>query len=206
MKIVTATKNKGKVSEILNKFRDLNISGIDLLTLNEFPEMPDIIEDGLTFSENSLIKANAVSAFTGLPAIADDSGLSVDSLNGRPGVLSARYGGPGIDDKSRNALLLSEMKDTPYEKRNARFVCAMTLFFPDKRIYSVTGECHGIITFLPSGENGFGFDPVFFLPDFNKTMAELSIEEKNKISHRGKAVESIAAILKELTSNEQFKI
>ncbi len=198
MKIVTATKNKGKISEIIKKFRDLNISGIELLSLSEFPDMPDIIEDGSTFSENSLIKAKAVSAFTGLISIADDSGLSVDALDGRPGVLSARYGGNGIDDKSRNILLLEEMKDIPIEKRNAKFVCVITLFFPDSRSYSVSGECNGIINFSPSGNNGFGYDPVFFLPEFNRTMAELSIEEKNKISHRGKAIDSLAELLKEL--------
>ena len=198
MKIVTATKNKGKISEIIKKFRDLNISGIELLSLSEFPDMPDIIEDGSTFSENSLIKAKAVSAFTGLVSIADDSGLSVDALDGRPGVLSARYGGKGIDDKSRNILLLEEMKDIPFEKRNAKFVCVITLFFPDSRSYSVSGECHGIINFSPSGDNGFGYDPVFFLPEFNRTMAELSIDEKNKISHRGKAIDSLAELLKEL--------
>ncbi len=198
MKIVTATKNKGKISEILKKFRDLNISGIELLNLSQFPDLPEIIEDGSTFSENSLIKAKAVSAFTGLISIADDSGLSVDALNGRPGVYSARYGGIGLDDKSRNILLLEEMKDIPPEKRNARFVCAITLFFPDGKSYSVSGECHGIITFSPAGENGFGYDPVFFLPEFKRTMAELSIEEKNKISHRGKAIDSLADLLKKL--------
>jgi XTP/dITP diphosphohydrolase len=197
MKIVTATKNKGKVSEILNKFRALNISGIELLSLSEFPDMPDIIEDGSTFNENSLIKAKAVSSFTGFISIADDSGLSVDSLDGRPGVHSARYG-DSIDDKSRNTLLLEEMKNIPLEKRNARFVCIITLFFPDNRSYSFKGECHGVINFSPSGKNGFGYDPVFFLPDYNKTMAELSIEEKNKISHRGKAIESLAEFLKVL--------
>jgi XTP/dITP diphosphohydrolase len=198
MKIVTATKNKGKISEILKKFHDLNITGIELLSLNEFPEMPEIIEDGSTFAENSLIKAKAVSEFTGHISMADDSGLSVDALNGRPGVHSARYGGPGLDDRARNSLLLDEMKDIPVEKRSARFVCAMTLYFPGSRTFSVTGECHGKINFAPSGTNGFGYDPVFFLPDYNKTMAEISIEEKNKISHRGKAIESIAEILKDL--------
>ena len=134
-----------------------------------------------------MLKARAIYEASRLPAIADDSGLVVDALGGEPGVYSARYGGEGLDDKGRVELLLKNMKEVPKEERTARFVCAITLVDGD-RVITARGECEGVITYEPSGENGFGYDPVFFVQEYNKTLAEATPEEKNAISHRGKAL------------------
>ena len=147
-----------------------------------------------------MLKAKAIFEMTGIPAIADDSGLCVDALNGEPGVYSARYGGEGYDDEGRVQLLLKNMKDIPDDKRTARFVCAITLVSAEG-IITARGECEGKIAYEPKGENGFGYDPVFYVEQFGKTTAEISPEEKNSISHRGKALSLFAEKLK----NNEYK-
>jgi XTP/dITP diphosphohydrolase len=199
MKLVLATKNKNKIDEIKNKL--LPVDELELLSLDAFGKMSDVSEDGTSFGENAMIKADAVSAFTGLPAMADDSGLCVDALGGRPGVFSARYAGENAGDAERNMKLLAEMRGKA--KRSAKFVCAIALSFPDGRRLSATGECNGVIAEEPSGTHGFGYDPIFFLPEYGLTMAEISLAEKNKISHRAAALESAAVLLAEIIRHEQ---
>ena len=186
MKIIAATKNKNKLrefGEILNGFEIISQedAGIDI----------DVEETGTTFEENSMLKAKAIFDATGITAIADDSGLCVDVLGGEPGVYSARYGGEGYDDSGRVQLLLKNMQNVPDDKRTARFVCAITLVGADG-VITARGECEGKIDYEPKGENGFGYDPVFFVEKYGETMAEVSPEEKNAISHRGKALEIFA--------------
>ena len=186
MKIIAATKNKNKLREFGEILKDFEIisqeeAGIDI----------DVEETGTTFEENSRLKAEAIFKATGIAAIADDSGLCVDALGGEPGVYSARYGGEGLDDEGRVELLLKNMKDVPDEKRAARFVCAITLV-GNEGVITARGECEGKIDYEPKGENGFGYDPVFYVEQFGKTTAEISAEEKNAISHRGKALKLFA--------------
>ncbi len=196
MKLVIATRNQGKVREIREKFAPLR--EWEILSLQEAGDPPDVEEDGTTFAENALKKARAVAAFAGLPALADDSGLVVDALGGEPGVYSARYAGEGATDAQRNELVLSKLQGVPGERRSARFVCVMALAFPDGREYTVEGLCEGVILSEPRGGQGFGYDPIFFLPDLGRSMAELSLEEKNRISHRARALEKALAILESL--------
>ena len=155
----------------------------------------DVEETGATFEENAFLKARAVMEASGLPAIADDSGLCVDALNGAPGVYSARYGGPGLDDVGRYRLLLENMRGQL--DRRCRFVSAICCCFPNGDVIAARGECPGTIAFAPMGEGGFGYDPVFFIPGLKKTFAQLSPEEKNAISHRGKALEAFKVKLEE---------
>ena len=194
MKLVLATKNKNKIKEIRNKLS--GIDSLELLSLEDFPGAPDVIEDGMSFQENAVKKALAISAFTGLPALADDSGLCVDALDGRPGVFSARYAGENATDAERIIKLLDEMSDKV--GRSAKFVCAISCCFLNGKLISVTGECRGLIAERPSGTMGFGYDPVFFLPEYGRTMAEIPLEEKNKISHRAVALEKAAVLLAEI--------
>ena len=182
MKIIAATKNKNKLRE----FGEI-LKGFEVISQEEAGIDIDVEETGTTFEENSMLKAKAIFEATGLPAIADDSGLCVDALGGEPGIYSARYGGEGYDDKGRVELLLKNMQNVPDSERSARFVCAITLV-SDNEIITARGECEGKIDYAPRGENGFGYDPVFFVEKFGKTMAEISPEEKNSISHRGKAL------------------
>ncbi len=193
LKLVIATGNKNKIREIQDKFSE--IEGLELVPLSEFPDPPEVIEDGVTFLENASKKATSITAYTGLPAMADDSGLVVDALGGRPGVLSARYGGAETDDRAKNHIILEEMKGIPAGKRTARFVCVIAVVFPDGRSFSAEGTCEGAITEAMKGTHGFGYDPIFFLPDRGKTMAELPLEEKNKISHRARALEAMSELL-----------
>lgn len=193
MKIVLATSNKNKIREIKEKV--LNRHRIELLTLTDFGGYPDIIENADTFAGNALIKARAVREYTGMIALADDSGLVVDALNGEPGIYSARYGGEKISDIDRYRLLLSKMENIPDEKRTARFVCSIAIVFPDGKEYIAEGTCEGLISRKPSGDNGFGYDPVFYIPEYGMTMAEMPSELKNRISHRAKAIESADIIL-----------
>lgn len=189
-KIIIATGNSHKTEEFKKIFSGSLIIE-DLKTLN-FKE--EIIENGLTFIDNALIKCRTVYEKYKLPVLADDSGLSVNALNGQPGVLSARYGGENLNDRDRYELLLTNMKDM--KDRSASFICALVLYLSPNRIYIVQEECSGIIADVPSGAGGFGYDPVFFLPQFGKTMAELSSSEKNSISHRGRASEAMKNIIK----------
>ena len=192
MKLVLASKNKKKLVE-MNEI--LSHLGIEVCSEAEAGVDVEVEETGTTFEENSLLKARAVMEASGLPAIADDSGLCVDALNGAPGVYSARYGGEGLDDTGRCRLLLENMKGQM--PRTAKFVSVITCCFPSGDVLTARGECPGTIAFAPQGEGGFGYDPVFFVPPLKKTFAQLTAEEKNAISHRGKALEVFQVKLKE---------
>ena len=186
MKVVLASKNKHKlveISEITKKF------GIELVLQSDLGIDIDVEETGTTFEENSFIKAEAVMKATGLPAMADDSGIAVDALNGEPGVYSARYGfDDTLDDWGRLELLLKNTEHVPDGQRQAQFVCVITMVTPDNQVIQARGEIHGELTREPRGENGFGYDPIFYYPPFGKTTAELTSEEKNGVSHRGNAL------------------
>ncbi len=192
MKLVLASKNLKKLKE-MNEI--LSGMGVEVCLQADVGIDVDVEETGTTFEENSLLKAKAVMEASGLPAIADDSGLCVDALNGAPGVYSARYGGEGLDDAGRYRLLLSSMPMG--QARTAKFVSVITCCFPNGDVLTARGECPGTIAFAPMGEGGFGYDPVFFLPKLKKTFAQLSAEEKNAISHRGRALEAFQAKLEE---------
>ena len=184
MKLVLASKNKKKLVEMNAILSQL---GIEVCSEAEAGVDVDVEETGTTFEENSLLKARAVMEASGLPAIADDSGLCVTCLNDAPGVYSARYGGEGLDDTGRYQLLLANMRGQL--DRSAKFVSVITCCFPNGDVITARGECPGTIAFAPMGEGGFGYDPVFFVPGLKKTFSQLSAEEKNAISHRGKALE-----------------
>ena len=191
-KFVLASHNPNKLREmsaILGQF------GIEVVSPASLNLHVDVEETGTTFEENSMLKAKAIMELSGLPAIADDSGLCVDCLNGAPGVYSARYGGEGLDDQGRYRLLLENMRGQ--SPRTAQFVSVITCCFPNGDVLTARGECPGTIAFAPMGESGFGYDPVFFIPQLKKTFAQLSAEEKNAISHRGKALELFRTKLKE---------
>nr|WP_326185211.1 XTP/dITP diphosphatase [uncultured Oscillibacter sp.] len=186
-KFVLATHNPGKLKEmadILSRF------GVEVVSPRELGITVDVEETGATFAENAMLKARAICKAADLPAIADDSGLCVDALNGGPGVYSARYGGEGLDDKGRYMLLLSSMRGQP--TRAAHFACAIACAFPNGKTLTAEGRCDGTIAFAPMGEGGFGYDPVFFVPEKAKTFAQLTDEEKNEISHRGRALAAFA--------------
>ena len=197
MKLVLASKNPKKLAEMN---RILSQLGIEVCSEAEVGVDVEVEETGTTFEENSFLKAKAVMEASGLPAIADDSGLCVDALNGAPGVYSARYGGEGLDDEGRYRLLLENMRGQ--SPRTAHFVSVITCAFPDGTELTARGECNGTIAFAPMGEGGFGYDPVFFLPERKKTFAQLSPEEKNAISHRGKALEQFEQILQNYLSQQ----
>jgi len=190
MKIIAATNNMNKVRE----FREI-LQGFEIITQKEAGVDIEVEETGTTFEENSYLKAKAIYDATGIPAIADDSGLEVDALDGAPGIYSARYGGDGLDDKDRMMLLIKNMEEVEDGKRGGRFVCVITMV-SENGSFSVRGECEGEISREPAGENGFGYDPVFFVPEFGKTTAQMTPEEKNAISHRGKALRKFAETLK----------
>lgn len=191
MKMIFATNNIHKAKELRSLLTGHNI---DLLTLNDFPNIKDIKETGSTFTENAVIKAEKVYNIVKLPTLADDSGLEVEYLNNRPGIYSKRYAGKNADDKDRIYKLLKELKDVPPHKRKARFVCSMVLK-DKKNIFKVIGACNGYISEKSAGTNGFGYDPIFFLPDLNKTMAQLNPAQKNTISHRANALKQIKKLL-----------
>jgi XTP/dITP diphosphohydrolase len=188
MNIVLATKNAGKIREMRSILSDLDVTLLDWSAVPAFPETEETAD---TFLENALAKAKAVHAATGFPALADDSGIEVEALGGAPGVRSARYGGPGLSDAERCAKLLRELEGVPAERRGARFRCVAVLYpapgAEDKGI-STEGFLYGRIADAPRGANGFGYDPVFFVPERSKTAAEMDAEEKNSISHRYRAL------------------
>ena len=190
MKIALATKNQGKIKEIRSILEGLSVELVSLeeLSIEELPP-----EDGSTFEENALKKARFVAQKSGLPAVADDSGLEVDALDGRPGVYSARYG--GTTDEERYLKLLEELKDIPEPERTARFRCVIALVTPEGEEKTFEGVLEGRITRRPRGKYGFGYDPVFYLPDKGKTLAEMRPEEKNLVSHRARALEKLRAYL-----------
>ena len=183
MKFVLASKNKKKLVEMQEI---LSALGVEVVLQSEVGVDVDVEETGTTFAENSALKARAVCEASGLPAIADDSGLCVDALNGAPGVYSARYGGEGLDDVARYKLLLENMRGQL--DRRCGFVSAICCAFPNGDEVTAMGECRGTLAYAPKGDNGFGYDPIFFVPEKKKTFAQLTAEEKNEISHRGKAL------------------
>ena len=185
MKVILASKNPHKLTELS---AILSQHGFEIALESEYGLDIDVDETGTTFEENSLLKAEAVMKASGLSVLADDSGLMVDALDGAPGVYSARYGHKSSDGE-RTAFLLENMKDVPDEKRTAKFVCVITCLWPDGRKIVARGECPGVITREVHGENGFGYDPVFYLPELGMTYAELPSEQKNAISHRARALQ-----------------
>lgn len=191
-KIVFATTNEGKVKEIKEILGDFPI---EVVSMKEMGITADIEENGTTFEENSLIKARALAKLTGLPALADDSGLEVDYLNGEPGIYSARYLGRDTDYDYKNNYIIDKLSGAKGEDRSARFVCVISLVLPDGREFVERGVVEGQIGYEQKGENGFGYDPIFYLPEYGKTSAELSPEEKNKISHRGKALTAMKKLI-----------
>jgi len=193
-----ATRNPGKIRELKAILQD---SGVSLLSLADFPLLPDIPEEGATFAENAAAKAIAVARLTGHPALADDSGLMVDALLGAPGVFSARYAQDRTaprppTDTDNWAKLLDELEDVPWGERGAHFVCELALATPDGKVRRTRGECTGVIAVSPRGETGFGYDPVFWVPEYSATMAQLGPEIKNKISHRAKALAALKELLR----------
>ena len=195
MRVVLASKNKHKlaeISQITEKF------GIELVLQSELGIDIDVEETGTTFEENSLLKAETVMRATGLPALADDSGIAVDALNGEPGVYSARYGfDETLDDRGRLELLLKNTEYVPDGQRQAKFVCVITFVTPEGKVIQARGEIHGELTREPAGENGFGYDPIFYYPPLGKTAAQLSAEEKNQVSHRANALKLFYEKMKE---------
>jgi XTP/dITP diphosphohydrolase len=190
--VVIATRNSGKLREIRQILAPLELR---ILSLQDFPEIPEILEDGQTFAENAVKKATAVARRTGRMAIADDSGLTVNALEGRPGVFSSRYAGENATDADRYQKLLEEMARVPKGRRGAAFICALAVSSPEGKVEIVEGECRGEIASAPRGAQGFGYDPVFFLPELGKTMAEVEPEVKNRISHRARALERLMQVL-----------
>lgn len=186
-KFVLATNNPGKLREMAAILGEL---GVEVIGPRDLGISMEVEETGTTFAENAMLKAKAICEAAKLPAIADDSGLCVDALNGAPGVYSARYGGEGLDDKDRYMLLLQNLRGQT--TRAAHFACAIACAFPNGDELTAEGICPGTIAFAPMGEGGFGYDPVFFVPEFRKTFGQLTAEEKNKISHRGKALASFS--------------
>ena len=193
MKFVLASHNRKKLAEMQEILGEL---GVEVVLQSDVGLDLEPEENGTTFAENAAIKAMAVMQASGLPAIADDSGLCVDALDGAPGVYSARYGHKS-SDAERIAYLLENLKDVPAEKRTAKFVCVITCLWPDGRRIVARGECPGQILFAPKGTGGFGYDPVFYLPELEKTYAELAPEEKNAISHRARALQAFCRIYRE---------
>ena len=197
MKIVIATSNKNKLIEIKDKFSSIN--NIEIVSMSEFGEIPEIIEDADTFTGNAMKKARIIRDFTGEISLADDSGLEVDALNGEPGVYSARYGGESATDIDRYNIVLDKMKGVEEHRRSARFICVIAMALPDGREFVAEGSCEGMISSEPTGSNGFGYDPVFYIPELKSTMAQISLKDKNRISHRAKALESAYKIFSGMT-------
>ncbi|MGO8957983.1 MAG: RdgB/HAM1 family non-canonical purine NTP pyrophosphatase [Streptosporangiaceae bacterium] len=203
-RLVLATMNRHKLTELTRILESGRVE-VEIVSLAEFPGAPDVAETGATFAENALLKAHAVAEFTGLPAIADDSGLCVDALNGMPGVLSARWSGKHGDDVGNLCLVLGQLADVPDERRGAQFTCVAALALPDRREHVAEGIVSGKLIRAPRGENGFGYDPIFLpapqelkavgLPDTGQTTAEMEPADKDRISHRGKALRGLAPVI-----------
>ncbi|MEU7894720.1 XTP/dITP diphosphatase [Nonomuraea sp. NPDC049152] len=195
MRIVLATRNAGKIVELRRI-----LGGFEVVGLEEFPEIGEVAETGLTFAENALLKAHAVAQGSGLPAVADDSGLCVDALNGMPGVFSARWSGKHGDDDANLDLLLAQVSDVPDDRRTGRFVCAAALALPSGEERVVEGDLQGRLLRERRGTNGFGYDPIFVPDGESRTTAEMTAEEKDSISHRGRAFRALAPIVTDLLS------
>lgn len=197
-KLVVATKNAGKIVEIENLCGYLVESGVHICGLNDYQTMPDIDENGESFLENAVIKAKTAASFTGEICIADDSGIVVDVLGGIPGIKSARFGSSKLDDVGRYMKLLNMLENVPCELRTARFVCAVAIAEPTGKVWTTGGKCEGIIADNPVGDNGFGYDPIFYIPEVGKTFAQLTLDEKNAMSHRAVALKNAEKFLKNL--------
>lgn len=195
MRLLIATHNRGKLIEYQELFAGL---ALDLVTLDDVGIREDVEENGHTFAENARLKALAYAKQGGLLTLADDSGLEVDALNAEPGVYSKRYAGESATDAERNQFLLDKLRRVPREQRTARFRCAIAIARPDGEVWETNGTCEGEILFAPRGTHGFGYDPVFLFPALGRTMAELSTEEKNRVSHRARAAEGAKAILERM--------
>lgn len=196
-KLAFASNNKGKTKELKEILKSLSLENIEILSLEDFKDIGDIEEYGETFKDNAKIKAETVSAQTGLLTLADDSGLEVDILDGRPGVYSARYAGENASDEENIKKLLDELKEVPWEGRKGRFKCVIALSYPGIETRFVEGKCEGFITKTEQGEQGFGYDPIFYYPEKDKSFAKLRPEEKAAVSHRGKALNKLVPVLKE---------
>ncbi len=193
MEIVLATRNEKKIEEIKRVIGDMPVS---ILTIDAFPECPEVEEEGVTFQENAVRKATTVAQCTGKPSLADDSGLEVNTLSNAPGVLSSRYAGEGATDGKNIEKLLHEMRSIVDEERNARFVCCLALAFPDGRVEIFSGQVEGRIGREPKGSHGFGYDPLFYPEGHNKTFAEMPADDKDTLSHRGKALRAFQKYLR----------
>jgi XTP/dITP diphosphohydrolase len=194
-KLLIATHNQGKLREFRQLLRDLDLEVTDL---DAAGITHDVEETGVTFAENAILKARAYAEMSGLLTWSDDSGLEVDALDGRPGVYSARYGGAELSPRDRYLLLLDELRGHPRQRWSARFRCVVALALPTGEVHTVQDTLEGVITDRPAGEHGFGYDPIFYLPDYRMTLAELSPEIKNQISHRGKAARAAKVMLQKL--------
>jgi len=199
MQLVLATKNEDKIREIKYRLEDLNIT---ILTFKDFLEFPDIGETGDTLEQNAISKALGIAEFTGYPALADDSGLEVDYLNGAPGVYSSRYAGPGCTYDDNNKKLLNQLAGVPNEKRAARFRTVIAIAWDSENVETVEGVVDGFIAEEKSGQSGFGYDPVFFYPPSGRTFAEMTLDEKSRVSHRGQALMKAKALLEEWSGGE----
>jgi XTP/dITP diphosphohydrolase len=193
-RLVLATANRHKLTE-LTRILAAGQVAVELASLAEFPGAPDVVETGATFAENALLKARAVALFTGLPAVADDSGLCVDALNGMPGVLSARWSGRHGDDEANLQLVLAQLADVPDQRRGAQFVCTAALVLPGGREHLAEGVLRGALIREPRGRNGFGYDPIFVPDSAQITTAEMDPAAKDSISHRGKALRALAPVI-----------
>jgi XTP/dITP diphosphohydrolase len=194
-KLLLATRNAGKLKEFASLLGPLPFQ---LTTLAEEGIGVSVEETGATFKENAKLKATVCADVSQLLTLADDSGLEVDALGGEPGVMSARYAGEGASDEKLVEYLLSKLEDIPWERRQARFRCVIAIAHPSGQMNLCEGECQGLITFEPRGTRGFGYDPIFYFPDLDKTMAELPMDEKNKVSHRARAAGKARQILRDL--------
>jgi XTP/dITP diphosphohydrolase len=195
IELLVGTTNRGKLDEVQGYLKGLPLKTFVLLSLGTWPA---VVEDGVTYEDNALKKARTLAEYSGYLTLADDSGLEVDALNGAPGIYSARYCGEEGDDEKNNEKLLEELKRVPVEKRTARFVCVLALCAPKTRgakEWTVRESCEGRIAFSPKGQNGFGYDPLFFYPQLGKTFGEIDRETKTTVSHRGKALRKLAQIL-----------
>jgi XTP/dITP diphosphohydrolase len=193
-KLVLATRNPAKLAELSRILADGRVP-VDLVTLDDFPDLPEVAETGRTFAENALLKARAVAAFTGLPAVADDSGICIDALNGMPGVLSARWSGAHGDDEANLRLVLAQLADVPPGQRGAHFACAAALVLPSGSEHVTEGVLDGSVIDAPRGTNGFGYDPIFVPESSGLTTAEMAAADKDKISHRGRALRALAPVI-----------
>ncbi|GAB4158141.1 MAG: XTP/dITP diphosphatase [Planctomycetota bacterium] len=189
MKVIVASRNKGKVAEIR---QILSLWGVEVVPLSELPALPDVEETGTSFAENAIVKARTVACATGLPAISDDSGIEVDYLGGFPGVHSARFAGLDATDEEKNRIILDKLAGVPVSQRGAGFRCAAAFAAPDGRVVGFEGGVRGFIADEPRGFGGFGYDPIFFYPPYGRTFGEVSAEMKNKVSHRGRAFRLLA--------------